>query len=547
MAMAKGQFQFLNQTINLAIGAEANGNWSVNWDPDAPRLWRFHLHYHESLLELADQVGVEAAWMQVESWLSDSRNQSPYTDPDAWHPFCLSMRLPNWLVLAGTEKIDDRLSVAFWQSVSQQVDWLWQNPEWDLGGNHLLENLRTLAIADAVLEGDLRIDRQVLYRWINHEIETQILTTGEHYERTPTYHALMLLAIMEIANAAEAVGVSCLAAGAAKRMARFLASILHPDGGIPLLGDSVFAETPSPKILLSEFGGLEELTADSDPVHQDCPVHQDYWVWRSAAKHRASATGDRRAFLLFDVGNSACDHLPAHAHADLFCLSASAFGERLIVDVGTFDYEDTSQREYCRSTRAHNTARIDERSQSDLWSRFRMGRRGHVLGKKSGTIEGCQWCLGWHDAYADIGAKKTFRLVVAVDEPEEGFRWLVADWFVGQGSHRISSPLHIGPGFKVDTIDANRSVCRQSAVLADKVIAWSSSRTMLTKGEYFPNFGVQVPIDRIEQSATLASDEPLVWTLSASDDDAAPAIIVKSDYCGIQWGASVSFQIDFSN
>ena len=536
-----GEFRFLNQTLDLAADSQS-GLEGLNWQPDAPRLWRFHLHYHESLLELAGQEGPDVAWQLVESWLGDIGNQTPHADPDSWHPFCLSMRLPNWLMLAGTEAMPNSLSQQFWKSVSEQVDWLWQNPEWDLGGNHLLENLRTLAIADAVLEGDVRIHRTELYRWIDREIETQVLPTGEHFERTPTYHALMLLAVLEIAEAAELVGQRCMAAEASVRMADFLETVLHPDGGIPLFGDSVFAETPDPGSLIRSLGFQPGKTkSTSGLLSRDDSANDDYWVWRSGLG------SVQEHCLIFDTGNAACDLLPAHAHADLLCVSASAYGKRFLVDTGTFDYEDTPQRAHCRSTFAHNTARVNDRSQFDVWSRFRMGRRGHVRGKTMGIGEGFGWCLAWHDAYADTGVRRTCRLIVVDEDHPTGFRWLIADWIDATASHQISSPLHIGPAFKVATIDTNLSICHLISDLPKEIFVRSSATTTLSKNDYYPDFGQKFLIDRIEQSATVTGGQPLIWTLSSHDDDALPKILPTSNGCGIEWGDRVSFRIDFSN
>lgn len=535
-AMTRGRFCFLNQTIDLAADSKA-GFYGLNWQPNAPRLWRFHLHYHESLLELAGQAGANVAWQMVESWLADDENQSPYSDPDAWHPFCISMRLPNWLMLAGTEEVPDSFQQPFWDSVSRQLDWLWRNPEWDLGGNHLLENLRTLAVADAVLGGDVRIDRRRLYRWINREIVKQVLPTGEHFERTPTYHALMLLALIEIGNAAEFVGESCLAENAVESMASFLQRILQPDGNVPLFGDSVIAETPDPQVLILESGsGLME--TDLPRNHR----REDYWLWRST-----DGTSISQHCLIFDVGNAACDHLPAHAHADLLCISASVFNERLLVDTGTFDYEDTPQRRHCRSTFAHNTASVDQRNQFDLWSRFRMGRRGHVRGKAMGSGDGFEWCLAWHDGYADTGVTKVFRLVISKEANGSHFYWLIADWIDSADIHHVSSPLHIGPAFQVATIDTTQSVCRSVRQLGGQIFVRSSATTTLGRSDYYPDFGHRISVDRIEQSATLASQQPLVWTLSSEQHNEIPEVRPTSDLCEISWAPGVSFHVNFHN
>ena len=528
-AMAQGEFRFLNQTFSLGTTFE-EGDFAkhLNWQPEVPRLWRFHLHYHESLLELAGEVGPDAAWAMVQSWLDFPSNQTPHLDADAWHPFCLSMRLPHWLMLAATDGVPVEIDDSFWQSLSEQVDWLWRHPEWDLGGNHLLENLRTLAIADATLTGDNPIDRRQLYRWIDREIDTQLLPSGEHYERTPTYHALMLLALIEIADSAETVGVTCRASQGAQRMAQWLETILHPDDQIPLFGDSVLGETPSPRVLIREATALEK---GHRSTSHSAMADSDYWVC-------SSTDGQNR--LIVDLGDTGCDHLPAHAHADLLTLEASALGQRLFVDTGTFDYEDTPERSHSRSTAAHNTACIDQISHCDQWSRFRMGRRGHVIGRKTGESDTHTWCLAAHDAYRHLGIPRVYRLVIAENRSASGLNWSVADWFEGKGEHRISSPLHVGPAFKVVQGDADSTWTRLTTEDSHNVFVKSLTPTKLSSCDYFPDFGVRIPLDRLMQSISTSERNPLIWYISTTQNAPLPRLKVTGEHCAVTWTTDVT-------
>ncbi len=530
-AILNGEFRFLNQTRSLTVledgpssSDSVNSEWmNLNWQIEAPRLWRFHLHYHEWLLDLADEAGDAAAWRLVQSWLNFPSHQSPCIDADAWHPYCLSVRLPSWLMLAASSDIPPVLADKFWQSISEQVHWLWQHIEWDLGGNHLIENLRTLAIADATLGGDIRIDRSELYRWIDREIDTQVLDSGEHVERTPTYHALMLLAIIEIADSCHSVNVQCQAPDAAKSMAEFLASILHPDQQIPLFGDSVFDETPSPRRMIDEIL--------NDPIgssrNSEAPKRNlDYWVWTSP---------DQANRLIFDSGNAGCDHLPAHAHADLLTFEASAFNERLIVDTGTFDYEDTPERHHCRSTLSHNTSRIDNQSHCDVWSRFRMGRRGHVLGRQVGLSSTHAWCLAAHDAYRHLGIAKTYRLIVADRRRLNGFCWLIVDWFDSDKLHTISSPLHIGSSFDLGKIGEMFSIFLSRTTEPRSVFVKTSQPTILSACDHYPNFGVRVPIHRLEQTLFTDGSTPLIWSICSNGYGSIPAVEVSARQCIVRW------------
>src|SRR5690606_8457887 len=74
--------------------------------------------------------------------------------------------------------------------------------EWDLRGNHLFENLRTLILCGAAWEGERcvnRLDRAIAL--CEAQIDEQILPSGEHFERSPMYHAQMLSAVLDMRDA----------------------------------------------------------------------------------------------------------------------------------------------------------------------------------------------------------------------------------------------------------------------------------------------------------------------------------------------------------
>ncbi len=546
-AMAAGRFRFLNDCRDLRTGRDRE-RLSIDWQPDAPRLWRFHLHYHESLLELASQVSIDAAWSLIGDWLREPRHQSPHADPDAWHPFCISQRVPQWLMLAARSDIPKDLGGAFWQSLAGQIDWLASHLEWDLGGNHLLENLRTLTIAEAVVEGDFRLPRQRLRRWTHRELQRQVLPTGEHFERTPTYHALMLLAVIEIAEAEEwADGVSS-AGPIAARMAEFLEGIIHPDGQVPLFGDSVIGETPAPEVLCG-----------AAPAGEANPqADEDYWVWRSRS-------GDD--CLVFDTGAVACDHLPAHGHADLLGLEASISGRRFLVDTGTYDYEDSAARQRCRSTLSHNTVSIDGRDQCDVWSRFRMGDRGHVLWKRRGAHAQLRWCVAAHDAYRRLGVAETVRAVIIDESSYADALWMIIDWFEGEGRHQLSSRLQFAPEFQVglesvsrETGDENVSVpevysvqCREALADASgdghggrRVRLLGEGKGLLCESIYHPDFGVSIRNAALVVAASLGPRQPLGWLIEAGGDGQAgdqrcyPRVCLNDAELVIEWGGAAA-------
>ncbi len=203
-------------------------DWRLECWPDALQLWRFHLHYHEFLLDIvADgtEVAFQRAWDVVEQWIENNRLSDPRVLLDAWHPYCISRRLPVWVCLWTTTPPEEPLRQRVLDRLWMQARYLANHLERDLGGNHLLENLRALILAGCFLDCPEAADwRRRAAGLLRKELAEQLLPHGEHFERSPMYHAAMLEAMLDIRDAAEELmpEIAVLAAEAAGRMGTFL-------------------------------------------------------------------------------------------------------------------------------------------------------------------------------------------------------------------------------------------------------------------------------------------------------------------------------------
>jgi len=109
-------------------------------------------------------------------------------------------------------------------------------------------------------------------------------------------------------------------------MLKFLSSILHPDGEIPLLSDSGFLEAPSVQEIDS-VAKLNERSLDLPLAKSDMISLGGYQIFRSDTM-----------FGICDFGSIAAPKLPAHGHCDATNLEISIEGNRWIVDSGNFNY-----------------------------------------------------------------------------------------------------------------------------------------------------------------------------------------------------------------
>jgi uncharacterized heparinase superfamily protein len=523
----EGRFRFLNEEQVLQNPVD----WRLADFPDVDPLWRFHLHYQEYLLDLLampdDSTSVAArgrAWELVRQWIDGNPLADVRAVDDAWHPFCISRRLPVWIILWHTGAPDEPLAGTVADSMFRQALFLESHLELDLGGNHLLENARGLALAGAFFSGPvadrwLRVAGKILRR----ELPRQILPHGEHFERAPMYHAQMLDVLLDIRDALRGAdpSLSAFCGQTAIRMAEFLEQILHPDGEIPLLGDSALGESPAPRNLIRQSIDTDATIPRKVAAPAGASRIGDYWTWR-----------DGENYLLLDAGPVGAPHLPAHAHSDLSTIEASVGGTRLIVDSGVFAYRDDGLRRYCRSTAAHNLLQIDDREQCDTWSRFRMGYRGKPTGVENGVRGDFHWVRMRHDANRRLVVPETGRWIAC----RPSGPWLIVDWASGKGVHRLANWLHLHPDARVERIAQT-----QLRIHLGKTVLRLGSLTPglleILEGDYCPEFGQRLAAPVIRWTTTIGLPAAcgwwLLWEGLANPDPAQP---VLRDDGGIEWG-----------
>lgn len=340
-------FNFLNLTASFSSIAQIDWNYSLHG-----KLWTYNLSYFEVLRQpgLDPRIGQAL----INDWISKET-----THIDGWEPYSLSLRMINWIQFFRIT--DSPIPEHVIASLIRQETALWQQLEYRLDGNHLLENAYALAyVARCTGDGKHREDADYL---LLSQIKEQYLADGAHYQLSVMYQltlswrGLDLFSLLKETDTLRSILQEKL-----ERQLSYLLAICDDAGYFPHFNDATSGIAPSLESVLryAESLGL------------------------SLIRGALSASGYRRwswaiADLWIDVAAIGPDHVVGHTHADnlTFCLNVGA--KPIIVDTGTSTYENNERRRLERSTAAHNTVEIAARSSSDVWAQFRVGRRAQTI------------------------------------------------------------------------------------------------------------------------------------------------------------------------
>lgn len=514
------RFTFLNHT------REFGGR--IDWVcSNESRLWRYNLHYGDYILALAlvfrhddDPDAIADLRRIVDDWIVCN----PVGLGIGWHAYPTSLRMVNWLYALHLCGNTVRQEVEFYKrmlhSLYSQAAFLLKHLEFDSLGNHLVKNAKALTLAGLCFSGSapaqwLAAGEKILW----DQLEEQILPDGGHYERSPMYHTILLSDYLEVLNSLRDnnLSVPMQVPEILKRMTHWLEMMLHPDGDIPLLQDSVFAISRKPgdvlraahhllfrplKRRLPAVGGtLSALVGGCD--HEDHeytipsvdePLAGVYHFSDSGyVVFQGQAAGDR---MILDAGAIGPDHIPAHGHSGLFSFELSVNGQRVFVDSGVGTYVANFWRDYYRSTRAHNTVEVNNVNQSDVWSAFRAGRRARTEFVACKRGEGYSAFIGRHDGYVRIKPDLFHtRSIFVLDEGA----WLILDRLSRNSDLQAISYFHVHPDVAVRQLDSQLfELCNSSCELL--LLVLGSVKTTLVKGQglplqgwYAPEFGLDQP------------------------------------------------------
>tara|TARA_B100001559_G_C16503410_1_gene624530 strand:+ start:5687 stop:7339 length:1653 start_codon:yes stop_codon:yes gene_type:complete len=341
----------------------------IKWNSEKKdKLWLYNLHYFQDLN--AENYRERISWHKniLSRWI----RENPITQSIGWDPYPLSLRAVNWIKWG---LYTDQLSKSLRQNLFSHGLILEENIEYHIMGNHLFSNIKALLFLGCYFDHS-HSDRwlKIASKLFQKQVEEQILEDGGHFELSPMYHALVLEDFLDLINLNRVYPE------------RFPQSVfIDIKNRLPEMFDWLYDMSFDDDVSL--FNDSSQNIASKYNSLLDYSSRIGLEIPRRKFKSELNLINNRDSGYLiayihdvkfiFDVARLGPDYLLAHGHADTLSFEMSLGSDKIFCNSGTSTYEDSSRRLFERSTKAHNTVEINNKSSSEVWKSFRVGRRAY--------------------------------------------------------------------------------------------------------------------------------------------------------------------------
>jgi uncharacterized heparinase superfamily protein len=464
------ELTFLNRSRALAFPIP----WRIASGDRRDQLWSMSLHYMEYLEEADDATFVRL----VEDWLGHNPPYRPDYWRDAWNSYALSLRVVVWMQqIARRPDLPALLQQRMQRSIAGQLGFLERNLETDLGGNHLVKNVKALVWGSAFFAGpEAERWRSLGLGLLDEVLREQVLADGVHEERSASYHAQVFVDLMECRAALGRDPLGDCLDRALASMAYVTANLAHGDGGPVLFNDSGLSMSYPPAQCLEAYRQLTGVAVGPQPV----------FAYPSAGYFGRRSGGDS---FIADCGPIAPDALPAHGHGDVLSFEWSVEGRRIIVDQGVYEYVAGPRRAAARSAASHNTVAIEGSDQAEFFGDFRVGRRPRAtIGQWWARADGFV-LEGFHDGFVQLSGGPVHTRTFDVSHD----RILIVDRLSGRAEGAVRQGLLLHPDVKATC--EGRSVRLASGTVEIEIV--SEVELAVEPAVWWPNLGVELATSRL--------------------------------------------------
>jgi hypothetical protein len=354
---------FLNKEIDFGT--------LIQWDKlelnKGTRLWKLNLHYHDFLVDIAhvykktkDVKYKKYVETTINDWISNNPIGTKDYGKDNWNSYCISLRIVSWIkIYTLLEKdLSNSFKKKFIKLLWIQVEFLYDNLELDILGNHLIKNYKALQWAGYFFNTDKYTIRanDIFEKYINK----QFTSHGMHEELAPMYAGIILEDLIEV----YLLNNSSILKTFIKKQFECLEHLIGADNKYTFFNDSVNKNG-------IEFIQIKNLYEKCFPKYKKQPknfFNFDGYIGFENENEK----------LIIDVGSIVVGNQSGHGHCDALSFEYFRNTEKIFTNSGVFEYNSGERRDYSRSAKAHNTLVFAGLEQSEIWSSFRVAEKAKV-------------------------------------------------------------------------------------------------------------------------------------------------------------------------
>ncbi|MFQ6617657.1 MAG: alginate lyase family protein [Fidelibacterota bacterium] len=425
------------------FGSEIDWTWQgpdIEWHRSLNRL-SWLLNFAGLYLQTRNEKYAEA-WMEhVSSWIASRESGYPRT-------IDTGRRLGNWVLSyeifvhqSRSPSVTPEFNAIMLESMQLQAEFLYQPENWRRYSNWgSFENwgISLFALMFPEFKRSQLWLKEVWFR-MRFQLGESYHADGMHKEVSPSYHSHELAAWFDFVRLAKYNQVESPLRSQLPlpplselflRPAKALMYLYKPTGVLPQVGDSDERDEREFLLKLGKFWKWPDLvyvaTDGKEGIRPDKTSvsfpRGGYYIMRTGWGQKGLPFNEE-LYLLFDCGTNE----PWHAHYDMLNIVVTAYGYDLLKDPGRFTYTKGEDRDYFKSTAAHNTVVIDGLDQP---------RRYTPPEAEWHSLSGFDYVVGTQSSHPQITSRRS----VFFAKPEY---WIVVDRLEGRGSHRYDQYWHL--------------------------------------------------------------------------------------------------------
>ncbi len=362
---------------------------------------------------------------QVNSWITSNKVGFGVN----WtYAMDAAIRAVNWLITFGlmedyllkgeNKKFRQSIVQSLWEHgcfIFSHLEWL--GSKTDSGANHLISDLSGLFTLGILFKNSARGKKWVklAHENLEFQMERQILSDGVHFERSISYHRLMLEMFLWCWKLAKEANYPFSDSYYHKLidMQQFVADYIDENGCAPLIGDNDDGRFISSGLLkLTDHSYLiPEYSTNSNNISYIDRYLIDGGFSFPIVKYKLNEAFYKEGGFYFirndyaklSIRAGKLGYKGGHTHNDQLSFELSINGLQIFIDRGTYTYTaEPGMRDMFRSTRMHNVLQLNDFEQNTSYGSFAMNDKTQTEIRKATDC----YFEGLHVGYCKQGHTK---------------------------------------------------------------------------------------------------------------------------------------------